>query len=94
MNTAFVIFSDFSLSQYSQGIFLEFESKTACLFKQFLLVLFLELNVCLVGGAFVIAEEPPQIDLVEGISVGVVGGAGEGGVEGAIGADKIEVHTV
>lgn len=81
METAFVRFSDFSLSQYSQRIFFELESEAASLFMQLLLVLLLELEVCLVGGALVIAKETPKIDLVEGIPLGMVDSAGEGGVE-------------
>lgn len=57
MLTAFVRFSDFSLSDYSKGSFFEFEGETARLFLQFLLVLLLELNVGLVRSTFVVTKE-------------------------------------
>lgn len=94
MQTAFVRFGDLPLPHYAERSFFEFEGQAARLFLQFLFVLLLELEVGLVGGAFVIAEEASQIDLIKGIPVRMVGSAGKGGVERAIGADEVEVHAV
>jgi hypothetical protein len=57
-------------------------------------VLLLELEVGLVGSALVVAEESPQVDLVERIPLGVVGRAGQGRAQRPIGADKFEMRAV
>jgi hypothetical protein len=64
------------------------------LLLHFLAVLCLELEVGLVGGALVVAEEAAEVDLVERVPAGVVGGAAEGDVESAVGADQLEVDAV
>ena len=61
---------------------------------QFLGIFLLKLEVCLVGSALVVAEEATEVYLVEGISVGKVGGAGESGIERAIAPDQLELHAV